>query len=276
MYKDKQVLLASMHKKEQAIAPVFQQQLGCCLCLEAFDTDQFGTFTGEIARNLNAYDTCVLKAKRAALENNYLLSIASEGSFGPHPANPFLASAHEIMVFVDLEHDWVFSEQLVTTQTNYQSLVINDKTDITAFLKAVQFPEHALTLQSYPARSLLAKGITELNQLQELLTSNFAKMPQLYLGTDMRAMHNPTRMTTLAELAQNLAKRILTPCEACLAPGFGQTGTVGFLPCELCGGDTSRHALEVWACVQCDFKINKPRSDGLQTSEATYCLQCNP
>ena len=276
IYKNRRILLASMHNKEQAIAPAFQQHLGCRLSVEAFDTDQFGTFSGEIERVRSAYDTCVLKAKCAALEKKYALSVASEGSFGPHPANPFLPSAHEIMVFVDLEHDWVISEQYVTTCTNYQSVVIEATTDLTPLLRAMQFPSHALTLHLHPTSALLAKGITSEQQLHECMALGFSQVQQLRLGTDMRAMHNPTRMHTLAELAERLVRRILSACEVCHTPGFGMSGTCGFLPCELCGGPTDRYALEVWSCLQCEFKLEKPRRDGVLSTNATYCPQCNP
>jgi hypothetical protein len=276
MYQNKRVLLASMHKKEQAIAPAFAQHLGCTVCVEAFDTDQFGTFTGEVERELSAYETCVLKAKRAAQVHDYALSIASEGSFGPHPANPFLPSAHEIMVFVDREHEWVIAEQYTTTETNYQSLVIDAHTDIEPFLKAVQFPTHALTLHTHPDRAMLAKGIGTRTQLDELVKQHLQTVPKLSLGTDMRAMLNPTRMQVLAQLAQRLALRIATPCTACATPGFGPTATTGYLPCESCGGETGRHAFDIWSCIQCEQQTTKPRADGLVVSEATYCQWCNP
>ena len=197
IYKDKFVLLASKHRKERVIEPVFREKMGCKLCAEDIDTDQFGTFTGEIPRPLSAYETCILKAKHAAKDKKYFLSIASEGSFGPHPSNPFIPHAHEIMVFVDLE-------------------------------------------------------------------------------TDMRAMMNPTRMQTLAELAEKLATRITTSCPECGIPGFGFKSVSGHLPCSLCGDDTQMYRYEEWGCIRCDYQEQRPRKDQLLMAAPTYCDYCNP
>jgi ribosomal protein L37E len=238
IYKDQCVLLASKHRKEQAIAPIFREQIGCNLCLEDIDTDQFGTFTGEIPRPLSAYETCILKAKHAANEKKYVLSIASEGSFGPHPSNPFIPHAHEIMVFVDLENDWVIAEQLVTPNTNYKMMTINQDTILDSFVSAVHFPSHALTF--------------------------------------MRAMMNPTRMQTLAELAEKLAIRIMRSCPGCGIPGFGFKSVSGHLLCSLCGDETKMYQYEDWGCIRCDYEEKRSRKDQLIVAAPTNCDYCNP
>ena len=230
MYKDKSVLIASKHKKEQVIEPVFRENLGCHICVEDIDTDQFGTFTGEVPRTLSAYETCILKAKHAADKKNYVLSIASEGSFGPHPSNPFIPHAHEIMVFVDLENDWVIAEQLVTPKTNYNMMTIEQDTVLDSFLKSVHFPSHALTLQSGDRANVLAKGIHSHDTLRASLDVGFKHYNELFIATDMRAMMNPTRMQTLAELAEKLVTRITRSCPGCSIPGFGFKSVSGHLP----------------------------------------------
>jgi len=219
IYKDKFLLLASKHRKEQAIEPIFREKMGCNLCVEDIDTDQFGTFTGEIPRPLSAYETCILKAKHAANEKKYVLSIASEGSFGPHPSNPFIPHAHEIMVFVDLENDWVIAEQLVTPNTNYNMMTIHQDTILDSFVESVHFPSHALTLQSGDRQNILEKGINSHDKLRDSLVLGFKKYNELFIATDMRAMMNPTRMQTLAELAEKLAIRIMRSCPGCGIPG---------------------------------------------------------
>ncbi|MDP3559480.1 MAG: hypothetical protein Q8R79_03910 [Legionellaceae bacterium] len=65
-YTHKSVLLASKHNKEQVIEPVFREQLSCNLYVSDIDTDQFGTFTGEVPRSLSPHETCILKASFAA------------------------------------------------------------------------------------------------------------------------------------------------------------------------------------------------------------------
>lgn len=275
-YRNQSVLLASKHKKEKAIAGVFFDKLACTLEVRDFDTDQFGTFTGEIARTLSPYDTCVLKARRAAEYHGYDLVLASEGSFGSHPAFPFIPSAHELMVFIDRQHDWVIAEQLVSQKTNYEMLTINKNTEIDAFLERVQFPSHALIVQISSNRHVIAKGINDLKSLHYHLAIGFKAAEELILTTDMRAMMNSTRMEVIGELAGKLAQRITTLCAQCVRPGFGFKSTRGKLPCSLCGSSTSFYEEEVWGCIACDHQEYKIRSDGLLKANPTYCDYCNP
>ncbi len=256
-YRKEAVLLASKHEKERVIRPIFHEKIGCTLYTSDFDTDQFGTFTGEIPRAQNAYDTCILKAKTAALAADYFFSIASEGSFGWHPAIPFFASDHEIMVFVDLKNDWVIADQLITPKTNYKMMKLHPSTEIDSFLRSVHFPSHALTLQVSHSKEILGKGIQEQALLDELIKIGFSKGDELLLVTDMRAMMNPTRMEVLSLLAEKLAVRIQTCCRACRAPGFGFVSTTEKLSCSQCDAPTSMHRFEVWGCVACDNEEKK-------------------
>lgn len=275
-YKNQQVLLASKHEKEKAIAEVFLNKLGCQLCVEAFDTDQFGTFTGEVARPLTPYETCILKAKTAAEQFHYNLSLASEGSFGPHPSLPFVPCDHEIMVFIDRQNNWVIAEQLLSQTSNYAMITIDAQTDLADFLKQVDFPRHALTLQINSSKELIAKGIQDSKSLFYSLQKGFARAQHLLLATDMRAMMNPTRMKVLAQLADKLATRIGSLCPGCKIPGFGYKANKGKLPCRMCDAPTSFYELEIWGCIACEYQESKPRKDGLKYAEPGYCDYCNP
>ncbi|USQ14861.1 hypothetical protein J2N86_06050 [Legionella lytica] len=275
-YKNQNVLLASKHEKEQVIAPPFMTKLSCTLRVLEFDTDQFGTFTGEVARTLSPYETCLLKAKTAAKRYNYALAVASEGSFGPHPAFPFVPSAHELMVFVDRTRDWIIAEQLVSQKTNYAMITINKNTELDAFLKRVQFPSHALILQVPSNNQVLAKGVNDLESLTHHLDLGFKTEKELLLATDMRAMMNPTRMAVIGELADKLTQRIASLCARCERPGFGFKATKGALPCGLCGSPTSIYEEEVWGCIGCEHQEFKRRRDGLLKADPTYCDYCNP
>ncbi|KTD82203.1 DUF6671 family protein [Legionella waltersii] len=275
-YKNQTVLLASKHEKEQVIAPPFMSRLSCSLEVHDFDTDQFGTFTGEIARTLSPYETCLLKAQTAAKRFNYSLAVASEGSFGPHPAFPFVPSAHELMVFVDGFRDWIIAEQLVSQKTNYETITINKNTELDAFLKRVGFPSHALILQEAMTQRVLAKGINNVECLNDNLKLGFKTEKELLLTTDMRAMMNPTRMEVIGELADKLTQRIASLCARCERPGFGFKATRGALLCSLCGSPTSFYEEEVWGCIACEHQEYKMRRDGLLKADPTHCDYCNP
>jgi hypothetical protein len=275
-YQHENVLLASKHEKEQAIATPFMNRLSCTLSVHDFDTDKFGTFTGEIARSSSPYETCLLKAKTAAEQYNYRLAVASEGSFGPHPAFPFVPSAHELMVFIDRAHGWVVAEQLISQKTNYAMITIKEDTELDSFLESVQFPSHALILQASTDKRVFAKGIKDLERLSHYLAVGFKTEKELLLAADMRAMMNPTRMEVIGELADKLALRIATPCTQCACPGFGFKSTRGRLPCSLCGSSTSFYEEEVWGCIACEYQEYKMRNDGLVKADPTYCDYCNP
>lgn len=275
-YKNQNVLLASKHEKEQVIALPFMTKLSCTLRVHEFDTDLFGTFTGEITRTLGPYETCLLKAKTAAKSYNYALAVASEGSFGPHPAFPFVPSDHELMVFIDKPRDWVIAEQLVSQKTNYAMTTINKNTDLDAFLKRVQFPSHALIVQATSNNHVLAKGVKHLESLTHYLDLGFKTEKELLLTTDMRAMMNPTRMAVIGELADKLTQRIASLCARCGRPGFGFKATKGALLCGLCGSPTSFYEEEVWGCIGCEHLEYKMRGDGLLKASPTHCDYCNP
>lgn len=275
-YQNQLVLLASKHQKEKAISQPFMTRLSCTLRVHDFDTDQFGTFTGEIPRTKSPYQTCCLKAKMAAEHFNYAYSVASEGSFGPHPSCPFVPSAHELMVFIDREHDWIIAEQLVSQKTNYAMITINKNSDIHDFLKRALFPSHALIVQGVSDNCVFAKGINDLDALMHYVSLGFKTEKELLLATDMRAMMNPTRMELIGELADNLALRIATPCAQCGCPGFGFKETRGALPCADCASATAFYKEEVWGCIACVHQEYKMRKDGLLKADPRFCAYCNP
>jgi hypothetical protein len=275
-YQNQTILLATKHQKEQAIAKPFYHRLSCTLMVHDFDTDQFGTFTGEVERKSNPYATCIEKARSAAAYFDYPFAIASEGSFGPHPMIPLIPGAHEMMVFIDLEHQWIISEQVLSQNTNYAMITIDAKTELETFLNQVGFPSHGLTLQYAKDKRVLAKGITNHVTLDLALREGFKHEQKLLLATDMRAMMNPTRMAMIHELADKLALRISNLCHHCQAPGFGFKKIQGQLPCQTCGGPSSYYKEEIWGCIQCEYQEYKTRSDGLIEADPRYCLVCNP
>lgn len=275
-YRHQSILLASKHEKEKAIADVFFDKLSCTLEVREFDTDQFGTFTGEIARTLSPYDTCILKARRASEHHGYDLAIANEGSFGPHPAFPFIPSDHEIMVFLDRKNNWVIAEQYTTPKTNYRMMTITSKTQLDEFLEKAGFPEHALILQTNSDKKVIAKGVRDIETLKTALTLGFQHEKELFLATDMRAMMNPSRMLAIAVLAEKLAHRIQCCCPNCSTPGFGFKKTSGSLPCNECSSPTSLYQQEISGCIQCDYQEIHPRKDSLEAAQPQYCDYCNP
>ena len=58
MFKGRKLLIATKHEKQKVIAPILETELGVkCFIVDNFDTDELGTFSGEIERKDDAITT---------------------------------------------------------------------------------------------------------------------------------------------------------------------------------------------------------------------------
>lgn len=277
MYHGEKIILATKHQKEIAIKKPFEDGLSVELFVPTdFDSDKFGTFTGEIERQANAHATVIQKAKAAALAYGFEFGIASEGSFGPHPTAYFVPADIELISFVDLKNDLIIVESIISTDTNYAHIDITVQDDYMSFLQRIRFPSHGIIIRSLDDHTIIAKGITDSNALSELLPSTFITNKSIRLETDMRAMFNPTRMKVINQLAIKLVERIKTHCKRCNTPGFGKAGVIGHLACSTCGADTELYKYRLLSCIKCDYSETYPRTDNLELAEPTHCSYCNP
>lgn len=100
MYKDIKIILTTKHKKEEAIRKTFADHFTAEVnVLVDYDTDKYGTFTGEMQRIGNSFETVLRKAKDAMDYYDYQYAIANEGSFGPHPLYYFIPADTELYQF---------------------------------------------------------------------------------------------------------------------------------------------------------------------------------
>jgi len=273
------VCLTTRHGKQRALERPFRVGLGVTLQLSSCDTDQLGTFSGEVERAEDALATCRRKALLGLEQTGLRLGVASEGSFGPHPVIPWLPAGQEHLVFLDLDRDLCIREQRLELRTNYSQLLLEPNKDPGGWLRQVGFPRHGVIVrpadQSIP---LLFKGLVGDQPLQEALARCRAADPssQVWIETDMRAHLNPTRMRSIRALACDLVRRLRSPCPDCAAPGWGLQDTVPGLPCGCCGTPTPWAAQEVWGCQVCGASRPQPRRDGLRVADPAQCLYCNP
>jgi len=274
-------VLATMHRKEEAIAPAMLSTLGLTITPTAgLDTDQLGTFSGEIPRHGTMLEVAVRKARLGMSAVGEPIGLASEGSFGPHPAIPFIPGGLELLVFVDDEKGIVVHESFIAGETNFDHLVYSSGDALEPFLERIGFPTHGLIVlpnEGEPTASLV-KGIVEFDTLTKAIAEAAALSPdgRARIETDMRAHLNPTRMKSLATLADRLARRVATLCPGCGAPGFGRTGRRVGLLCESCGTPTGMVAAEAFTCPACEYAEERPRFDGLLRAPAQHCPGCNP
>jgi hypothetical protein len=281
-YAQTTIVLPTKHAKSIAVARAFLTHLQASVLEFVVDTDLLGTFSGEIERQGNTLD-CARRKCEWAMEllgnrADYLLS--SEGSFGPHPAIPFIAADHEILYFVDRKRGFHLHLASLSEKTNYQMQVIHNLDELKAFAVSAGFPSHALMLrpQGRSSRKTIVKGITDEAQL----VANFKRAQHtspddsVLIETDMRAHLNPTRMTVIAELAEQMAKRLATRCPSCWAPGWGINRGERGLPCSHCTAPTQLIVHEIHGCTRCTHEVILPRPDGLLSAPQMWCQMCNP
>ena len=275
-YRNTRILVATKHHKEQVIQPIFKRLIGCDIdVVKNFDSDQFGTFAGEVPRLQNPLVTLIAKAKLAAQEAGYDYALASEGSFAPHPEFFMIPADIELIGLIDLKHGIEIIESVISTETNYRHLDLNTGDDYSAFLKQAQFPSHGLMVRALET-GWIQKGITDLFALKIAIEQAFKQSQQIRLETDMRALFNPSRMTVIATAAEKLAQRILQHCPQCNSPGFGKIATTGTLLCECCEAPSTLYQFQLKQCVACEYNEKSNRPDDLAKAPAQYCEYCNP
>ncbi|MCY7417951.1 MAG: hypothetical protein LH650_05565 [Chloroflexi bacterium] len=270
-----------MHHKDVAIGPALRATAGLTVTTVAgLDTDQLGTFTGEIERVGTMLDAAVRKARLGMVAKRASLGLASEGSFGPHPGAPFIPAGLELLVLVDDASGVVIHEDLWELDTNHAHSVVAPDADVRAFLERVGFPSHALIVRPNvgEAGAITAKGVVDIAALSRSIAQAAAQSSdgRARLETDMRADRNPTRMRSLAVLAERLGRRLATPCPVCAAPGWGRTDVIVGLPCAWCGLPTDLIVAEIFSCPAAPHPEQRPREDGLTSADPGNCPNCNP
>jgi len=278
LFNGRALVIATNHGKEQVIAPLLENHLGVqCTVAESLNTDQFGTFSGEIKRNDDALTTARDKC-HAALELTGLdLAVASEGSFGPHPTLFFVPANEELLLFVDLKNNLEIAVRSISTSTNYASAIIKSVPALLEFANTVQFPSHGIILSTTEeAYESIEKGITDPKRLLATFEQLVKVNGSVFAQTDMRAHVNPSRMEVIAETTDKLCKRIVSTCPQCKTPGFGITDAIKGLPCEVCLTPTESTLHTVSSCSTCNLIQKDFFPHTKQHESATYCNKCNP
>ncbi|MDE3124930.1 MAG: hypothetical protein KGK14_05400 [Bacteroidota bacterium] len=277
-FQNRKLLIATKHQKEKVIAPILEKELGVhCFVDKTFDTDIFGTFSGEVERIYDPISTARAKCMQAMKQNNCTLGVASEGSFGPHPSLFFVNADDEFLLFLDTENNIEVMVRELSTSTNFNGQLIKSREALLSFAEQVGFPSHGLILrQSKEALLPMYKGITDCKELEQTFDLLYAQYQAVYVETDMRAMYNPTRMKVIETAAQKLVQKIQSVCSQCQMPGFGVTAVREGLPCSLCGAPTRSTLSYVYVCQHCQFKKEEMYPHKKTTEDPMFCDYCNP
>lgn len=278
MFYGRKLLIATKHEKEKVIAPVLEKELGVhCFVTPHFDSDELGTFSGEVERKDDPITTARNKCLWAMEVTNCDLAIASEGSFGPHPSMYFVSADDEFLIFIDKKNELEIIVREISLETNFYGSDIHSEKELKAFAEKVRFPSHALIAKNTPQNfTALEKGITSWEMLMNVYTRFLSVYGSVYLETDMRAMYNPSRMQVIEKAAIQLANKIKSLCPDCHAPGFGITKARPGLPCELCNTPTRSVLSYLYTCLKCAHTKEEMYPNNKYTEDPGFCDNCNP
>jgi len=277
VFRGRRAALLTKHGKERVIAPVLEKATGCQVVVHScYDTDLYGTFTMEIARPGSQLETARLKAKKAMELTGTDLGVASEGSFGPHPGNPFIPWNRELVLLIDDANHLEVCGEYTGPETNYGQLAVRDREEADAFAAKAGFPEHFLIVSPHTEKAAFIKGISSWDKLHEALLWGMARSADGWalLQTDMRAHANPTRMANIKKAAEDLARKIAQKCPQCRAMGFAVVSYKRGLPCAWCGLPTGELQAEVSTCQKCGFTRETPVAK--KQADPGRCSFCNP
>lgn len=278
MFAGRRLLIATKHKKEQVIAPLLEQALGVtCFTDPSFDTDVLGTFTGEVERESDPVTVLRKKCMMASETYGCDLVVGSEGSFGPHPSLLFVPAGEEWMMLLDTRNNLELKVRTVSTQTNFDGRRIKTEEELQSFLNDAGFPEHAVILRKNREEAVdIYKGLTNTSEVMRLFRRLREQYGEVFVETDMRAMHNPTRMNQLQELTQKLVELIQSECPACGRPGFTVTDVVPGLPCSHCQLPTRSVLKQISCCAGCSYTTELLYPNGKKAEDPMWCDYCNP
>ena len=231
-------VLATMHHKERVIAPLLGRFLGLQVQVPpGFDSDRFGTFSREIARTGSA-----LEAARAKIDAGFALmpkarvGLASEGSFGPHPALPLVTVGTELVLMIDREHGLELAGWHSASAPFACGQRITHLTALREFASRIGFPAQGLIVmgiadgQPTPARALFKQPDTW-DALEACVGTLLAEHGEAWVETDLRAHRCPRRMRRIARASLALVRAWRSCCPACGQPGFVPGEPVRGLPC---------------------------------------------
>lgn len=273
-FRNRTLLIATDHKKEVALAPILESRLRVNVkVFSGLNTDQFGTFSGEVERKGSPLETVREKCQHGYEQHKIDLVLASEGSFGRDPDLWFASCNEEILMLKDYRNHWEFMVYSKSNNTNFAHAEVESWTALQAFAQQVLFPSHGLILKSV-STNLVFKGIRDWQMLESHFLSLMKTESKVWVETDMRAMMNPTRMKHLAILGEKLVKQLQVVCPHCLGPGICIQGYEPGLPCDLCQAETLSPLYYTYRCTHCG--LEQKMRNVKRVEDPRYCDYCNP
>jgi hypothetical protein len=275
-YEGRLVVVASRHDKAAAIERPMAKLLGVQLWSPPdLDTDQFGTFSGDVARPGTPIE--MLRAKIALCRSIFPnpIMIASEGAYAQHPFFPGLALAHEWMIWDDAASGFELIEHKTTITPYYYAARLESSAQLESLLQRCGWPKLAVTLHAADLTLPSHKGLRSESEIGAAISDlQGAGAQQIHLATDMRAHLHPPRQRTLRHLAAKLARRVRTACPQCQQYGFGARFTETGLACSDCNTPSQQLKARGVRCEHCEYRKYSWHAQG--QADPFYCAYCNP
>lgn len=277
-YYNKTCVFTTKHHKATVFKEPLRSQVGCILKELPLDTDQLGTFYGDIPRLNSSLETCKRKCLLGLDAHHHSLGLANEGTFGIDSVLNIPYDA-EVVILIDKDQGCELIMDYKSYDTNYSAATIQTEQELEAFAKQGLFPSHGLIVTSYPKSqtALHFKGIQNWRGLVSKFKACLAdsQTRKVVVETDMRAHMNPTRMKVLSSFANIVTKRLSHLCPICKIPGWGVIATSPGLPCALCHAPTGMTKETTFGCIKCTYQKTIPKKK--QTyADPGFCLLCNP
>jgi hypothetical protein len=276
-YKGQSVALPTLHQKGSLIAPAFLSHLGMKVIEVAVDTDQLGSFAGEIKREGSQLETVRRKALLGLEESGLAYALASEGSIGSDPEIGLLTSDIETIIFIDSINNLEIVESYRSFDINAHVLQYEEGMDLSPFLAKSDFPHHRLIVRSeFGYSHVIAKAIsTEEALMNALAEAKRLNVDPIFIESDLRAHCSPSRAKNIEIAAERLAAKISSLCPECATPGWGAVKAIYGLACSDCGQESERASRALlYGCVKCSHS-----AEGASLAESidpSRCNWCNP
>lgn len=271
-------MLTTKHGKGRVIGPALVVA-GYEVTEVRADTDQLGTFTGDVPRPGPPLQTAIAKARLGMRVRGTAVGLASEGSFLPHPQVPWVTVDRELVVLVDDDRSLVIVGEATTLDTRSWSVAVAVDDDLTWALRGADLPQHAVIVRPDDADpDPVVRGLRHPDRVRDAVAVCAAASPtgRARVETDLRAHHSPSRRRAIATAARDLAARITTPCPACRGPGWGRTDVRTGVPCAWCGAPIAQVRAEVLGCPSCPHTETRPLVPDGAVADPGACPDCNP
>lgn len=274
-------VLATMHGKEAAITPVLARFTGLRVVVpDDFDSDRFGTFSRDIPRAGSALDAARAKiAAGFACRPDATVGLASEGSFGPHPALPFVPLGTELVLLVDRTHGLELAGWHRAPAPYARGERVTSLEAARALATRLRFPAQGLIVMAMADGAAapqlgLHKAFDTPAALEAAVARELAERGEAWLEADLRAYRCPPRMRRIRRAALALVRAWRSRCPACARPGFMPATSVPGLPCGWCRHPTALPRAHRLHCDGCGHAAEQPVRQAL--ADPAHCDHCNP